>query len=115
MLRSALEQLGHHVLHAQDGRRAVDLAQVCDIDLFMLDGHMPEMEGPGVALAVRGLPGASSRAPIVAVIGGDADEAGAFAEVGVSQALRKPVNVASVARAIASAFNEEPPRLKAVS
>ena len=115
MLRAALEQLGHHVLHAQDGRRAVDLAQVCDVDLFMLDGHMPEMEGPGVALAVRGLQGASARAPIVAVIGGDADEADAFADVGVSQALRKPVNVASVARAIASAFNEEPPRLKAVS
>ena len=115
MLRAALEQLGHHVLHAQDGRRAVDLAQVCDIDLFMLDGHMPEMEGPGVAQAVRRLQGASGRAPIVAVIGGDADEAVAFAEVGVSQALRKPVNVASVARAIASAFNQEPPRLKAVS
>jgi len=115
MLRAALEQLGHHVLHAQDGRRAVELAQVCDIDLFMLDGHMPEMDGAEVARAVRRLQGASARAPIVAVIGGDADEASAFADVGVSQALRKPVNVASVARAIASTFNEEPPRLKAAS
>ena len=115
MLRAALEQLGHHVLHAQDGRRAVDLAQVCDIDLIMLDGNMPEMDGPGVAQAVRALPGASARAPIVAVIGGDADEAKAFADVGVDQALRKPVNVASVARAIAQALREEPPRLKAVS
>ena len=43
MLRAALEQLGHNVLHAQDGRRAVDLAQVCDVDLIMLDGHMPEI------------------------------------------------------------------------
>jgi len=115
MLRAALEQLGHHVLHAQDGRRAVDLAQVCDIDLFMLDGAMPEMEGPKVAQAVRALPGPSARAPIVAVIGGEAGEADAFLEVGVGQALRKPVNVASVARAIASALREEPPRLKAVS
>jgi len=115
MLRAALEQLGHHVLHAQDGRRAVDLAQVCDVDLIMLDGHMPELEGPGVAQAVRALAGASARAPIVAVIGGDADEAKAFLDVGVGQALRKPVNVASVARAIAAALREEPPRLKAVS
>jgi len=115
MLRAALEQLGHHVLHAQDGRRAVDLAQVCDIDLIMLDGHMPEMEGPGVARAIRALAGASASAPIVAVIGGDAEEAKAFADVGVAQALRKPVNVAGVARAIAAALREEPPRLKAVS
>jgi signal transduction histidine kinase/CheY-like chemotaxis protein len=115
MLRAALEQLGHHVLHAQDGRRAVDLAQVCDIDLIMLDGHMPEIEGPGVARAIRALAGASASAPMVAVIGGDADEARAFADVGVDQALRKPVTVASVARAIAQALHEEPPRLKAVS
>ena len=115
MLRAALEQLGHHVLHAQDGRRAIDLAQVCDVDLIMLDGHMPEMDGPAVARAVRDLAGASASAPIVAVIGGDSDEAEAFAEVGVDQALRKPVNVASVARAIAAARREEPPRLKAVS
>ena len=115
MLRAALEQLGHHVLHAQDGRRALDLAQVCDVDLIMLDGHMPEMDGPAVARAVRALGGASASAPIVAVIGGDADEAEAFADGGVDQALRKPVNVAGVARAIAAALREEPPRLKAVS
>jgi len=115
MLRAALEQLGHHVLHAQDGRRAVDLAQVCDVDLFMLDGQMPELEGPDVARAVRALPGASARSPIVAVIGGDAQEAQAFAAVGVDQALRKPVSVASVARAIAAALHEGSPRLKAAS
>jgi two-component system, sensor histidine kinase len=115
MLRAALEQLGHHVLHAQDGRRAVDLAQVCDVDLIMLDGAMPELDGPAVARAVRALAGASATAPIVAVIGGDAEEAEAFADVGVDQALRKPVTVASVARAIAGALHEEPPRLKAVS
>lgn len=115
MLRAALEQLGHHVLHAQDGRRALDLAQVCDVDLIMLDGHMPELDGPAVARAVRALSSASASTPIVAVIGGDAEEAEAFADVGVDQALRKPVNVAGVARAIAAALREEPPRLKAVS
>lgn len=115
MLRASLEQLGHHVVHAQDGRRAVDLAQVCDIDLFMLDGHMPEMDGADAAQAIRRLGGPSGQAPIVAVIGGDAEEAKAFADAGVDQALRKPVTVASVARAIAAATREEAPRLKAVS
>ena len=115
MLRAALEQLGHHVVHAQDGRRAVDLAQVCDFDLFMLDGHMPELEGADVAVAIRRFGGPNARAPVVAVIGGDAEEAKAFADAGVDQALRKPVNVASVARAIAAAQRDEAPRLKAAS
>jgi signal transduction histidine kinase/ActR/RegA family two-component response regulator len=115
MLRTALEQLGHHVLHAHDGRRAYDLAQICDVDLIMLDGQMPEMNGPDAARAIRGLSGASGRAPILAVIGGDAEEAGAFLAAGVEQVLRKPVTVANVARAIAAAIREDHPKLRAVS
>jgi signal transduction histidine kinase/ActR/RegA family two-component response regulator len=115
MLRTVLEQLGHQTLHAHDGRRAFDLAQICDVDLIMLDGRMPEMDGPEAARAIRALPGPGGRAPIVAVIGGDADEAQAFQKAGVEEVLRKPVNVASVARAIAAAMREEQPRLRVVS
>ena len=115
MLRTVLEQLGHQTLLAHDGRRAFDLAQICDVDLIMLDGHMPEMDGPDAARAIRALPGAGGRAPIVAMIGGDADEAQAFQKAGVEEVLRKPVNVASVARAIAAAMREEQPRLRVVS
>jgi len=115
MLRTVLEQLGHQALHAHDGRRAFELAQICDVDLIMLDGHMPEMDGHEAARAIRALPGAIGRAPIVAVIGGDAEEAEAFRNAGVDEVLRKPVNVASVARAIAAATREEQPRLRVVS
>ena len=61
------------------------------------------------------LSGAIGRAPIVAVIGGDADEARAFLDAGVDQVLRKPVNVASVARAIAAATQECAPQLRVVA
>ncbi len=101
MLRAILEQLGHQVVHAQNGLRAVELARVCQFDLMMIDGRMPELDGPGAAIAIRALPGPP--APIIAVIGGDADEAAECLAAGADTVLRKPVTVAGVARAVAEA------------
>lgn len=103
MLRAILEQLGHKVVHAQNGRRAVDLARLADFDLMMLDGRMPELDGPAAAAAIRALDGPVAKTPIVAVIGGDADEARECLDAGVDAVLRKPVTVAGVARAVADA------------
>ena len=103
MLRAILEQLGHHVVHAIDGRRAVDLRRVCDFDLLMIDGRMPNLDGPDAIRAIRALPDAAGLCPIIAVIGGDADEAADCAAAGADVVLRKPVAVAAVARAVADA------------
>lgn len=103
MLRAILEQLGHQVVHAQNGRRALDLAKICDFDLVMLDGRMPIMDGPQTAAALRDLDGANRHVAIVAVIGGDADEARDCLAAGADTVLRKPVSVAAVARAVADA------------
>jgi signal transduction histidine kinase/CheY-like chemotaxis protein len=103
MLRAILEQLGHQVVHAQNGRRALDLAKICDFDLVMLDGRMPILDGPQTAAALRDLNNANRVAPIIAVIGGDADEARECLDAGADTVLRKPVSVAAVARAVADA------------
>ncbi|CAN5373338.1 ATP-binding protein [soil metagenome] len=103
MLRAILEQLGHQVVHAQNGRRALDLAKICDFDLVMLDGRMPIMDGPQTARALRALDGANRQVAIIAVIGGDADEARECLDAGADTVLRKPVSVAAVARAVADA------------
>jgi signal transduction histidine kinase/CheY-like chemotaxis protein len=103
MLRAILEQLGHQVVHARDGRRAVELAEVCAFDLIMLDGRMPYMTGAEAAEAIRALDGEAGRTPIVAVIGGGAEEAEECTSAGVDEVLRKPVSVAAVARSVASA------------
>jgi CheY-like chemotaxis protein len=103
MLRAILEQLGHQVVHAQNGRRALDLARICDFDLVMLDGRMPILDGPQTAAALRALETANRGVPIVAVIGGDADEARECLDAGADTVLRKPVSVAAVARAVADA------------
>jgi signal transduction histidine kinase/ActR/RegA family two-component response regulator len=110
MLRAILEQLGHQVVHAQNGQRALDLARTVDFDLVMLDGRMPLLDGPQTAKALRGLESAVGRAPIIAVIGGDADEGRELLAAGADAVLRKPVTVAGVARAVADATS---PRKKA--
>lgn len=107
MLRSVLEQLGHHVLQAHDGRRACELAQICEVDLIMLDGRLPVLDGPQAMRAIRRLDGPAARTPIIAIIGGEADEATACLDAGATQVLRKPVTVGGVARALAAALREE--------
>lgn len=107
MLRTILEQLGHQVVHAQNGKRAVDLARAVGFDLIMLDAHMPQMNAPDAIRAIRKLAAPVGEAPIIAVIGGDAaEEAGECLAAGADAVMRKPVTVASVARAIAEAGAE---------
>jgi signal transduction histidine kinase/ActR/RegA family two-component response regulator len=110
MLRAILEQLGHQVVHAQNGQRALDLARSADFDLIMLDGRMPLLDGAQTANALRQLETPVGRAPIIAVIGGDMDEARECLAAGADAVLRKPVTVAGVARAVADAAS---PRRKA--
>ncbi len=103
MLRAILEQLGHQVVHAQNGRRAADLAKIAEFDLLMLDHRMPVLDGPGAAAALREAAGPNRATPIVAVIDGDGEEASEFLDAGADIILRKPVSVAAVARALADA------------
>ncbi|WP_297506920.1 ATP-binding protein [uncultured Caulobacter sp.] len=103
MLRAVLEQLGHQVVHAQNGRRAADLAHIAEFDLLMLDHRMPVMDGPAAAAALRASAGPNQSAPIVAIIDGDGEEASGFLDAGADLVLRKPVSVAGVARALADA------------
>ena len=107
MLRAVIEQLGHQVVHAVDGQRALDLARVCEFDLLMIDGRMPNLDGPAAIAAIRELNGDNAQTPIVAVIGGDADEAEECSQAGADVVLRKPVSVAAVARAVADAVAVE--------
>jgi CheY-like chemotaxis protein len=107
VLRAVLEQLGHQVVHAHDGRRALELAEFCHFDLIMLDGRMPHMTGPETARGIRTLAGGARETPIIAVIGGDAEEVEACLAAGVEEVLRKPVTVAAVARAVAAAVRRD--------
>ncbi len=97
LLRSALEQLGHQVVRAAGGERAADIVRVCDLDLAVVDGA----ESIG---GLRALAGGAGNTPVVALIGGDPEEAEACIAAGADALLRKPVSAGTVARAIAEAL-----------
>ena len=102
MLRASLEQLGHQVVHAADGRRAVELARVCDLDLAVI-------ADAATLAALRALDGAAGRTPALALTGGDAAEAEAALAAGADALLRRPVAVPAAARAIAEALAAKAP------
>jgi signal transduction histidine kinase/ActR/RegA family two-component response regulator len=103
LVRASLEQLGHRVVAASSGKRALDLARAADFDLAVLGAHLPEVAGPEVARALRAEKGPLARLPLIGLIGGDAEEAAACLDAGLDTLLRKPVSVAAVAKAVAEA------------
>ncbi|MGH6955271.1 MAG: ATP-binding protein, partial [Caulobacteraceae bacterium] len=103
MLRTILEQLGHQVVHAHNGRRAVDLARAVGFDLVMLAARMPQMDAPDAIRAIRALSEPVGAVRIVALVGAEGSETGECMEAGADAAMRKPVSVGAVARAIAEA------------
>ena len=104
MMRAVLEQLGHQVVQAHDGQRALELAEFCPFDLAVVGGRLPALSGPGGATYVGALSNATQGAPIVALVGAEAGDGEACMAAGVDQILRKPATVAGVARAIAAAM-----------
>lgn len=63
-----LENRGHSVLHARDGREAVQLYREAEFDLVLMDVHMPELDGFGATARIRDLEERHNRrTPIVAM------------------------------------------------
>jgi CheY-like chemotaxis protein len=53
LVRLLLERDGYRVLEAFNGKHALDIAAANDVDLFVMDLLMPELDGYGVILALR--------------------------------------------------------------
>ena len=104
VIRSCLEQLGHGMLHAQDGRRALELLKLGDVDVVFVGGA-GELGAAETIRAIRASDTPGARGPIVAVIGGEMREAQASLKAGADAVLRRPVSVSSLARALAAALD----------
>ncbi len=118
MLRSTLEHLGYQPVQAMTGRRAIELARICDLDLILVDTELADMKGPETVSEIRKMGGLSAMVPIVALIEGQAELAQAFLDAGADAILRKPVTAVTLSRAVADALAAEPstaPNLRLVS
>ncbi len=96
-----LRRLGAHAEVAGGGAEAV--ARVCaeHFDVVLMDYHMPEMDGLAATRAIRALEGPAATVPIVALTASAMDDdRRACAAAGMSGYLSKPVDLASLARAL---------------
>jgi class 3 adenylate cyclase len=92
LLGRALEQLGHTVAFAENGRQALDALRQRPVDLVLLDIEMPEMDGYQVLEALA----ADSRlrdVPVVMMSSvEEVDSVARCIEMGAEDYLFKPVN-----------------------
>ena len=93
--KALLSRLNVTVQVAENGELAVDAVQQNpDIDLVLMDVHMPVMNGIDATSAIRKLPGAAANVPIVALTACALHEDElACRAAGMNEFLTKPVNV----------------------
>ena len=93
-LEAVLDKLGHDAVFSEDGDGAVRAMQAQLFDVVLMDLHMPGMDGFAAARAIRAMPGARGRVPIVALTADAFREARDRArEAGMNGFLTKPAHL----------------------
>jgi CheY-like chemotaxis protein len=93
MVAGALcEMFGCTTQTADDGVEAVEAARASRFDLILMDIKMPRMDGIEATRAIRRLPGALGRVPIVALTANcDAEAAKIYLDSGMDAVVEKPI------------------------
>jgi CheY-like chemotaxis protein len=112
MMRVMLENKGHRVVEAADGRAAVDLATQERPDVILMDLSMPVMDGIEATRCLRGQP-ETSNMPIIAVTAYGADSVwrGRALSAGCIECVGKPVDFRRLEQLISGARGQLQQRL----
>lgn len=92
LLKSILEQQGHDVVVASDGRQAIDVYQKTQPGIILLDALMPNMDGFEAAEKIRQLAGEEFIPIIFLTSLQEADSLAACLDAGGDDFLSKPYN-----------------------
>ena len=99
-----LQKQGHALVHAANGREALEACKAATFDLVLMDIQMPEMDGFEATRAIRELEGASAHTRIVAMtahaMAGDSERC--LAE-GMDDYISKPLRKEDLVRVLRSA------------
>ncbi len=101
MLKRAFELKGYHVLEAEDGQQALDLARRYRPSLIVVDLNMPVLDGLETIKNFRKFEGKGDHTPIVAITAYDVygmEEAAR--ENGTNVYLTKPLDLEELDRAL---------------
>lgn len=92
-----LQRMGCQVADCENGQQALDKVQQQSFDLVLMDINMPVMDGLTATRAIRALPGAPAKLPIVVLTADVMNEAEAQARsAGAQGFLSKPVQLAQL-------------------
>jgi len=101
-LEAVLDKLGHNAVFSEDGDGAVRAMQAQAFDVILMDLHMPGMDGFAAARAIRAMPGAPGRVPIVALTADAFREARDRArEAGMDGFVTKPAHLPQLREVLA--------------
>ncbi|NMJ41877.1 response regulator [Roseomonas sp. JC162] len=110
-----LRKAGYAVDLARDGEEALGMARTAAYDLVLMDVRMPRMDGFAATAAIRALPGAAGRVPIIAMtasaMAGDRERC---IGAGMDGHLAKPTDRATLLGAVEEALDARPRRPRAV-
>jgi CheY-like chemotaxis protein len=106
--RTMLKRLGANVEEAEDGIVGLAAARRGGHDLILMDIQMPHMDGVEATRAIRGLPGAPSQVPIIALTANVmAHQSAQYRAAGMNAVVAKPMSPAALLTAIAQVLATE--------
>lgn len=111
VLTRILERAGHRVVIAVDGEDALDRLETSDVDVAVLDMHMPNLSGLDVIRQLRVMQAGQKQRTPVLILSADATEQAAndALDAGARLFLTKPVVVGKLLEGIADALTQQKP------
>ncbi len=102
LAQALLERAGHVVTLAENGQQAVEAVRRHPPDLVLMDINMPVMDGLEAMRAIRALPGAVGKLPIIALTASAFPaDLQRFVAAGMNGHVTKPIDPAALTAAIA--------------
>ena len=104
-VKTLLRDKGHHVIIAENGREAIDHLEQYNVDVIIMDVHMPEMNGIEAVKIIKER--ALTRAPIIGMTASVMnDERQSYIEAGMEVLIDKPLNFDKLMRILKSKIDE---------
>jgi class 3 adenylate cyclase len=102
-----LEQFGHHVAFAENGRQAIEALRAHPADLVLLDIEMPEMNGYQTLEALRADPKLRDIPVVMMSSVDEVDSVARCIEMGAEDYLFKPVNAVLLRARVAASLEKK--------
>jgi signal transduction histidine kinase/CheY-like chemotaxis protein len=109
LVRSILDRCGHRVICVPNGKAAVEAIQHNDIDIILMDSHMPDMDGATATREIRQLKPPLNNIPIYGLTADIMPEKiDQLLTAGMNGILPKPIDWAALDRALAKEHHNQP-------